>query len=150
MFESIRDVFTFIIGNYWLSLGLLAVLGFVQNMAFTAVSRSRNSADIWFHFRCAILSNGIWLVCYMFIMKQLWPVFETGEIWLFFPLAVVYTLSTAFGSVNMMRIALKNETGKKKVGATLADEQKKRIEAVETKLDALIHGLAKRAAEVKE
>ena len=86
-------------------------------MAFTAVSRSRNSADILHHFRCALMSNSVWLVCYMFVMKQLWPVFESGEWWRFIPLLVVYTLSTAAGSCFQMWRSINNETGARRVRA---------------------------------
>ena len=103
--------------GYLTSLVVLAFVAFAQNMAFTAVSRSRNSADIGHHFRCALMSNSIWLVCYMFIMKQLWPVFTAGAWWMFFPLLVVYTLATAAGSCYQMKRSLKNETGKRRVGA---------------------------------
>jgi hypothetical protein len=131
------EFFAAVVNNYWAGLFVLAIVSFIQNMAFTAVSRSRNSADIWFHFKCALLSNGIWLTCYMFIMKQLWPVFDAGEIWRFFPLAFVYVISTAFGSVYMMHLALKNETGKKKVGAQLKDETASRLDALESKVAQL-------------
>lgn len=39
--------------GYSLTLGLLACLAFIQNAAFTLVSRSRNSADPDFHRKCA-------------------------------------------------------------------------------------------------
>jgi hypothetical protein len=103
--------------EYIASLLVLAIVAFGQNMAFTAVSRSRNSADIAYHFRCALLSNSIWLVCYMFVMKQLWPVFESGAWWRFFPLLIVYTMATAAGSCFQMSRSLKKETGKRRVGA---------------------------------
>ena len=110
--------------EYILSLVVLAFVAFGQNMAFTAVSRSRNSADIGHHFRCALVSNSVWLICYMFVMKQLWPVFTAGAWWLFFPLLVVYTISTALGSCFQMSRSIKKETGKRRVGARL-DEGKK-------------------------
>lgn len=43
-------------------------------------------------------------------------------------MAVVYTLSTAEGSVYMMKIMLKKETGKRRVGANKALEEKVRIQ----------------------
>lgn len=88
---------------------------FLQNMAFTWTSRSRNSGDPNYHRYAAYCSNFVYWLCNLpmtiFIIQ-----------WQHKPLllgvsCLVYTISTAEGSVLMMRILLKKEKGKRVVGA---------------------------------
>lgn len=96
---------------------LLAVVAFVQNMAFTWVSRSRNSGDPGYHRWAAICSNGIWFGTISLLTPRIMTAFETGD-WLSIAVVgLVYTVATTEGSVLMMRILLKTEKGKRKVGA---------------------------------
>jgi hypothetical protein len=104
----------------WL-LGIIPV-AFVQNMVFTAVSRSRNSGDPSYHRKWAYLSNFIWLICQFFIWKHFWAAFNSNAYWAMAIMAIFYTVSTAEGSVLMMRKMLAMETGKQKVGANEAME----------------------------
>jgi FtsP/CotA-like multicopper oxidase with cupredoxin domain len=102
----------------YLLLPLLFVVAFVQNMAFTAVSRSRNSADVGYHRRCAWASNGVWFVTQLLIMGTIWPVLTQGtELWRLVLVGVVYIVATSEGSCFMMARMLKRETGKRAVGA---------------------------------
>ena len=103
--------------NFEISLLILAVLSFVQNMAFTAVSRSRNSGDTKYHFKVALASNGVWFATQVFILKHVWDVLESGDWWKLIIVGFVYTISTAAGSTYMMAKLLKSETGKRRVGA---------------------------------
>lgn len=103
--------------TYWITVAFIAPVAFVQNMAFTAVSRSRNSGDPAYHRRCAYASNGIWFLCQFFIWSRVWPAFDSGNYIELLPVAVIYLLTTAEGSVMMMKRLLKTETGKRKVGA---------------------------------
>lgn len=102
---------------YWLTIAAIAIVSFIQNMVFTAVSRSRNSGDPKYHRRCAYFSNGIWFVCQFFIWSRIWKAFDNGNLIELIPVAIVYVLATAEGSVVMMKILLKKETGKRRVGA---------------------------------
>lgn len=95
----------------------LAVVAVVQNAAFTAVSRSRNSGDVRHHAKWAVASNGIWFVAQLFIWSAIWRAVDSGEWWQIGVAGVVYVISTTFGSVWMMARMLKTETGKQKVGA---------------------------------
>ena len=95
----------------------MSVVAFFQNMAFTAVSRSRNSADTAYHRKCAWASNGIWLLCQLFIWKHLWLAFSTGTFVQLIPLIMVYVFSTTEGSVSMMERAVRTEKGARRVGA---------------------------------
>ena len=106
--------------GFILNLALLAGLSFVQNMAFTAVSRSRNSGDPGYHRRCAYLSNGVWFVTHFLVLRQVWEILEVGLIeswWKLLVVGVVYALATAEGSVTMMKRLLRTERGKRRVGA---------------------------------
>jgi len=95
---------------------LIAVVAFVQNMAFTWSSRSRASGDPNYHRYAAVLSNGIWFVCQVLIMKQIWTSIQGGD-WLTVLIAgVVYTIATTEGSVLMMRVLIKKEKGKQRIG----------------------------------
>ncbi len=96
---------------------LLAIVAFVQNMAFTWVSRSRNSGDPTYHRKAAYCSNGIWFLTNILIWKQVWTAIETGS-WLHLVAAgVAYCIATSEGSVFMMKRLLRSEKGKQRVGA---------------------------------
>lgn len=99
-------------------LGLLAVCAFVQNAAFTAVSRSRNSADVRYHAWCSIWSNGVWFLTQLLIWTSVWRAIEHGEWSLIAAAAVVYVAATTGGSCWMMARMLKSEKGKRRVGAS--------------------------------
>jgi hypothetical protein len=101
----------------FIDLFILGIAAFVQNMAFTWTSRSRNSGDPNYHRWAAMCSNGIWLICHFLVWKQIWTGFETGQWWRLVIAAVVYIFATTEGSVLMMKILLKKEKGKHRVGA---------------------------------
>lgn len=94
---------------------LFSSVCFVQNMAFTWSSRSRNSGDPSYHRWAAICSNGVYWLCNLpltlFIIQwQHKPALLAVS-------GIVYALSTSEGSVLMMRILMKTEKGKRQVGA---------------------------------
>ena len=104
--------------NYWF-IALLAVTSFVQNMAFTGSSRSRNSGDPMYHFRWALLSNGIWFCNRIFSLSLIMDSLlgdsvKWAEILL---VGVVYLIFTSSGSAFMMSKMLKKVKGKQHVGA---------------------------------
>jgi hypothetical protein len=101
----------------WALLPLLGAVAFVQNMAFTAVSRSRNSADVDYHRRCAWASNGVWFVTQVLIFGVLFQALTTGDPLKIAAVGIVYVLATTEGSCFQMARMLKSETGKRKVGA---------------------------------
>jgi hypothetical protein len=101
----------------YVMLPLLAVVAFIQNMAFTAVSRSRNAGDVGYHRKMAWASNGVWFVTQLLIMGTIWPALTNGEFWKIALVGVVYIVATTEGSCAMMARMLKTETGKRKVGA---------------------------------
>ena len=92
--------------DYLLLVVLLAVVSFVQNMAFTWTSRSRNSGDPNYHRYAAWSSNGIWFLCQLFVFKLIWEPLLKGD-WTFVLVGgVVYIASTTEGSVYMMKLLL--------------------------------------------
>ena len=103
--------------QYGLTLILLAGVSFVQNMAFTFSSRSRNSGDPQHHRKAALCSNGIWYVCHIIVWNQIWTALNTQNYWLLVITGLVYVAATTEGSVTMMKHMLKTEKGKRKVGA---------------------------------
>lgn len=118
----------FLLNKYLLIL-VLAVVAFVQNMAFTASSRSRNSGNPFYHLKIAIASNGIWFICHLLVWSQIWNAVAafrlTGDyvsagLWLAL-VAIVYVISTSAGSSYMMVLMLKRENGNKRVGALRDD-----------------------------
>lgn len=123
--------------NLGITLFALSGVAFGQNMAFTAVSRSRNAGDILYHRKCAWMSNGVWLLCSMFIWSNLFSAFDNKSYWQLIPLFIIYIASTTEGSVSMMARLIKTETGKRRVGASAQDEMKKRIENLEAQVARL-------------
>jgi small-conductance mechanosensitive channel len=112
-----------------LMLVLLFAVAFVQNMAFTAVSRSRNSADVQYHRRCAWASNGVWFVTQILLYNTLWSALTKGTWWVVALTGLVYVISTTEGSCLMMARMLKKETGKRQVGARAEGERVAREQA---------------------
>jgi hypothetical protein len=98
-------------------LPLLAAAAFIQNAAFTAVSRSRNSADVGYHRKCAWASNGVWFTIQVGLFGVLFQALTTGSFIKVALVGLVYVLSTTEGSCYMMNRMLKRETGKRRVGA---------------------------------
>lgn len=97
---------------------LFAAVSFVQNAAFTWSSRSRNSNDPAYHRKASWASNGVYYITNalltLYIVKfQAW--------YLLLAQGLVYTISTAEGSVLMMKRLLKKESGKRKVGNQFTD-----------------------------
>jgi len=101
-----------------LDLATLALIAFVQNMAFTWVSRSRNSGDPNYHRWAALCSNGVWFATNILITLQVWQAIKTGNWWNIVAVGIIYIFATTEGSVLMMKILLKKEVGKRKVGAS--------------------------------
>lgn len=99
-------------------IALLAVAAFVQNMAFTWVSRSRNGGDVGYHAVAALCSNSIWFACQVLIISQVWRPLLDGDTMTVLLVGAVYTAATAAGSCVMMHVLLRTEKGKRRVGAT--------------------------------
>lgn len=115
-------------GFIWLL--ALAPVAFVQNMFFTLVSRSRNSQDPDYHRFCAWGSNGVWFVCQVMIVKNIWGAIHAGQWWYAIAAGVVYSLATTEGSVLMMKRLIASEKGKRRVGAS--DKLEKMDERIKT------------------
>ena len=73
---------------FWLL--VLAVVSFIQNMAFTWTSRSRNSGDPKYHRYAAWCSNGIWLACHLLVWKNVWGAFVSGNFYWLIPMTIIY------------------------------------------------------------
>jgi len=100
-------------------LTLLGIVAFIQNMFFTLVSRSRNSADPGYHRKCAWGSNGVWFICQVLIVKNIWTAIHAGQWWYAIAAGVIYSIFTTEGSVFMMKRLLKTEKGARRVGAQI-------------------------------
>jgi hypothetical protein len=103
--------------SFWWLLLVLAPVAFVQNMAFTWVSRSRNGGDVGYHRKAAICSNGIWFACQLVIQGTVWNSLTTGRWWQILIVGAVYVTATTEGSCLAMARLLRSETGKRQVGA---------------------------------
>ena len=98
-------------------LPILACVAFVQNMAFTWVSRSRNGGDVGYHRFASWASNGVWFVTQILLYGAVWSSLTTGQWWKIALTGLVYIAATTEGSCLMMRMLLRRETGKRQVGA---------------------------------
>jgi hypothetical protein len=117
--------------SYVLNLAIFAVVCFIQNMAFTWSSRSRNSGDPSYHRKAAWASNGVYyltnalLTIYLIKNNALWAIALQG---------LVYTITTAEGSVLMMKRLIAKETGKRAV-PTFDDIEKLQKQVAELKAE---------------
>jgi hypothetical protein len=102
---------------FGLLLAILIPVVFVQNMAFTWVSRSRNGGDVGYHRYASWCSNGVWFATQVLFLSSLLPSLMAGVWWKVIIVGIVYTFATTEGSCFMMRRLLKTEKGKRQVGA---------------------------------
>lgn len=128
-----------IIGSWTFTttLMLLVPIPYVQNMAFTWVSRSRQGGDPDHHRKAAWASNGVWAIAQAFVAANIYAPITfmvdknqiIGEqVSRIILTIIIYAIATAEGSVFMMKINLGRitklpkifgflvETGKRKVG----------------------------------
>jgi len=101
----------------WLLIIPWAVLLYFQNMAFSWASRSRNSGDPKWHLKAARFSNGIWFFSQSLMFSQFLLAWQQDAWYRLLVLWIVYTETTARGSVGGMIRLLKRESGKQRVGA---------------------------------
>lgn len=96
---------------------LWALLLIVQNMAFTWVSRARNSGSVKYHAIASIHSNGIWYISQFILIGIITT--ETKTMWDIVKIGVIYTAATTTGAIIMHLVSMKYlEKGKRKVGAS--------------------------------
>lgn len=101
-----------------LSMCAIAGLSYIQNMAFTWSSRSRNSGDPAYHRKAAWASNGVWFLTNGLLFTVLTPIIRGDVGWGWFVVAgLVYCAATTEGSVHMMKRLIRTESGKRKVGS---------------------------------
>ena len=93
----------------------LVPIPFIQNMAFTWVSRSRQGGDPDYHRKAAWASNGIWAIAQAFVAANIYTpiatMIQTSElsgiqVSKILLTILIYAITTAEGSVFMMNINL--------------------------------------------
>lgn len=100
------------------ALFLQGAMCFIQSMTFTWSGRSRNSGDPSYHRYASWASNGTFFLTNSFMTVTVVNAINSGD-YVYAALAgLVYLLATAEGSVLMMKILLKTEKGKRRVGAS--------------------------------
>lgn len=103
------------------SLWPIALLGFVQNVAFTLVSRGRNSGSLGYHLVASLFSNSIYAVL-LFLSIDMVSQAKTMPYWFL----ACYTLATMSGSIFAHWFALRVEKGKAR---SVQDDRMKMVEA---------------------
>lgn len=90
-----------------LKLILLAIISFIQNMVFTAVSRSRNSGDPYRHGWFALASNSVWFITsWILLFPMIFKSIMEGDWVEKLVVMIVYVVATTLGSVFMMKLNL--------------------------------------------
>lgn len=95
----------------------LALLCACQNAAFTWSSSSRTSGDPSYHLRAAVFSNGLYFCTSLVIFKLVAEATSSGVWWRAVLAGAIYTAATSIGSAWSMKVLLKKEHGKHRVGA---------------------------------
>lgn len=121
--------------TFTLTLLLLIPIPFLQNMAFTWVSRSRQSGDPDHHRKAAWASNGIWIITQTFIAANVYtPIthmvnegLDGGQVLRIFLTFIIYAICTAEGSVFMMKINLGRITKLPSMFSFLVEKGKREV-----------------------
>ena len=95
-----------------------ALLLIIQNMAFTWVSRARNSGSLGYHAFASICSNGVWFASQFVLIDVMLRIIRNGSWAEVIGIGAFYAACTVTGSVGMHWISISwLESGKRKVGA---------------------------------
>jgi hypothetical protein len=96
-----------------------SIVLFLQNFAFTYVSRARSSGSLLRHVKASFFSNGIWIFSQMIMLGPLFDYLQ-GKHGLVpqIHVALQYTFTTMAGSIAAHYWALRTERGKSAVGAS--------------------------------
>jgi uncharacterized membrane protein YfcA len=86
---------------------LIIPLAFIQNVAFSMVSRARNRSNMVYHAICSVMSNGLWLASFSILGVE---ILIKQNYWMFLP----YIIGTVAGSLFGSKISMKIE---KRIGA---------------------------------
>lgn len=99
-----------------MSLAIWFLVLVVQSMAFTLVSRARNSGSVFYHSIVSVASNGVWFVSQLFLIGFMAkPEMPMSTLIIY---ATVYVSGTTVGGTLMHFVSLNwLESGKRKVGA---------------------------------
>lgn len=126
-----------VIGDNFFSVTLLLLvpIPFIQNMAFTWVSRSRQGGDPDHHRKAAWASNGVWIIAQSFIAANVYhPISEmikdgldSGQIARIVLTFIIYAICTAEGSVFMMKINLGRITKLPKMLSFLVEKGNRQV-----------------------
>jgi hypothetical protein len=121
--------------TFTLTLLLLIPIPFIQNMAFTWTSRSRNSGDPDHHRKAAWASNGVWIITQTFIAANVYTpithMIEKGldveQVVKILLTYIIYSICTAEGSVFMMKINLGWIENLPKAFSFLVEKEKREV-----------------------
>ena len=53
-----------------MSITLIILLAYVQNISFSMVSRARNRDSQWYHASCSVMSNGLWFATFHLLVVE--------------------------------------------------------------------------------
>ena len=82
-----------------MSMYLIILLAFAQNVSFSLVSRARNRDNMYYHAICSVFSNGLWfLTMHLLVAEEL-------TYWLIPP----YILGTVAGSLYGASVSMRIE-----------------------------------------
>jgi hypothetical protein len=118
-------------------------LTIVQNASFTLVSRARNSGSLLYNGMASVLSNGIWLMVMVYVVREI-------DSW---DMRAAYILGATIGSVLMQWFAMTYLEKPKKHAARVAlhgelETAFRLIERHETDADARFSALTERLAKL--
>jgi hypothetical protein len=122
--------------TFTITLLFLVPIPFVQNMAFTWVSRSRQSGDPDHHRKAAWASNGIWAIAQAFVAANIYTPITTmiqdasldnTQVAKIVLTILIYAISTAEGSVFMMKINLGRIKKLPKMFSFLVEKGKRQV-----------------------
>lgn len=96
---------------------LLAIASFISQFVFTWASRSRMSGSPMYHFRASLVSNVLFVLVQVLVIKSVLSTSTLGnDIPYLLLVSVIYGVSSAFGGSCGLSFFLQREKGDKRIG----------------------------------